>query len=288
MQSFTGTLYEFFRNIWDKHQQMILQAGKTVVLVLLVLLLAAIVSRILGRIITRASAKLGELDVSFQKVFKNFAKVMVWGLALLIILDLCGINTASILTVIGAIGLAVALALKDSLSNIAAGLMLLFLRQYKTGDFVDCGTVSGSIRNMGLFCTELQTVDGIFIAVPNNVIFSAPVKNYSRNPLRRGDITVGIDYKNSLPEGIKTLQTMLENCDLILKDPAPEVLVAELADSSVNLTVRFWTANEKYWDAYWHIKAAIKPALESAGLSIPYPQRVITIVNAPQTQNAEK
>ena len=195
------------------------------------------------------------------------------------ILELLGINTASVLTVVGAAGLAVGLALKDTLSNIAAGIFLLTQHPYKTGDFVECAGMSGSILEIGLFTTKLRTPQGQDIFVPNNSIIAAPITNYSSNKVRRVDITVGIDYGDNLEDGIKLLQAMMDRHPLILKDPAPTVLVAELADSSVNLTLRFWTENDKYWDAYWDIQRNLKAEIEGAGLNIPFPQRVVTFAN---------
>ena len=210
-------------------------------------------------------------------------RTLIWVVGLLIILDLFGFNTASLLTVLGAAGLTIGLAMKDSLSNIAAGIMLLILRPYKQGDYIDCGSISGNIQQMGMFSTVLKTADGLFVSAPNSVVFGTPIKNYSRNPTRRTDITVGIGYGDSLPVALNVLTEIMMKEPMVLKDPAPEVLVAELADSSVNLTLRYWTASENYWTAYWTIKAKLKPVIEGAGLNIPFPQRVVTLVNAPET-----
>jgi len=284
-----GNYQEAWDEFWLNYSDTILHFAKVIVLALVIILIALFVGRLTRKIIDRAVEKVPALDPSVGKIFYSIARTFIWLFAVLIILDLLGFNTASLLTVLGAAGLAVGLAMKDSLSNIAAGLMLLLLRPYKVGDYVDCGTVSGTIKEMGLFTTTLSTPDGIFIAAPNSVIFGNPVKNYSRNELRRVDINVGISYGDSLPQGIKTLQALLDGCELILKDPAPQVLVADLADSSVNLTLRFWVPNAKYWDAYWLIKGQLKEAIESAGLNIPFPQRVITFANAipAETKKAE-
>ena len=234
-------------------------------------------SALARKLILKGTRKFDAVDESVGKILSGVVRTIIWLFAALIILDLLGINTASILTVLGAAGLAVGLAMKDSLSNIAAGLMLLFLRPYKLGDYIDCGSVSGTIREIGLFTTTFTTLDGLFIAAPNSVLFGAPIKNYSRNPRRRADITVGIAYGDSLSQGMQVLLKLMQEHPLILQDPAPEVLVSELADSSVNLTLRFWTENKDYWEAYWSVKAQLKDALEGAGLNIPFPQRVVTL-----------
>ena len=275
-----GNFSSAWNDFWANHADEVLHFCKILVLALVIILIALFVGRLTRKIINRAVEKVPSLDQSVGKIFYSIARTFIWLFAVLIILDLFGFNTASLLTVLGAAGLAVGLAMKDSLSNIAAGLMLLLLRPYKVGDYVDCGSVSGTIKEMGLFTTTLSTPDGIFIAAPNSVIFGTPVKNYSRNENRRVDITVGISYGDSLPQGIQILQALMAKNELILKDPAPQVLVADLADSSVNLTLRFWVPTAKYWDAYWQIKGQLKETIESAGLNIPFPQRVITFANA--------
>jgi len=275
----SSVMQEFFKDMWGKYQDSILHYGKTLLTIVVVLIIGWVVAGVICRLIGRSARKVNKLDESLVKILKTVARSIVWVVVFLIVLDLIGINTASILTVLGAVGLAVALAMKDSLSNIAAGLMIITLRPYKTGDYVDCGDVSGTIKEMGLFSTELTTVDGLFVAVPNSLIFGSPVKNYSRNALRRGDIAVSIARTDSLTEAVKALQDMLAINELVLKDPAAEVLVSQLADSTVELNVRFWVKSENYWDAYWQIKSALKPALESAGMQIPFPRSVVTVIN---------
>ncbi len=269
----------FFTNLWNNHSDDIIRFVKIVILALVVLVVAKLVSMAARKIIARFFKKF-EGDESLTYATYTIVRTLIWVIGLLIILDLFGFNTASLLTVLGAAGLAIGLAMKDSLSNIAAGIMLLILRPYKLGDYIDCGSVSGTIQQMGLFSTVLKTPDGLFVSAPNSVVFGTPIKNYSRNPTRRSDITVGVAYADSLPVAVKAMKEIMEREPLVLKDPAPEVLVAELADSSVQLTLRYWTATENYWPAYWTIKAQLKPAIEAAGLNIPFPQRVVTFVNA--------
>ena len=270
----------FFTNLWNNHSDDVIRLVKVVILALVVLVAIKIVCMVAKKLITRSFKRFETMDPSLCHATYAIVRTLVWVVGLLIILDLFGFNTASILTVLGAAGLAIGLAMKDSLSNIAAGIMLLILRPYKLGDYIDCGSVSGTIQEMGLFSTVLKTPDGLFVSAPNSVVFGTPIKNYSRNPTRRSDITVGIAYADSLPVAIQAMKEIMEQEPMILKDPAPEVLVAELADSSVQLTLRYWTATENYWPAYWTIKAQLKPAIEAAGLNVPFPRRVVTFVNA--------
>ena len=273
----------FFANLWDKHSDDVIRFVKILILALIVIVAAKLISMAVRKVIARFFKKL-EGDESLTHATYTIVRTLIWVVAMLVILDLFGFNTASFLTVLGAAGLAIGLAMKDSLSNIAAGIMLLILRPYKLGDYIDCGSVSGTIQQMGLFSTVLKTPDGLFVSAPNSVVFGTPIKNYSRNPTRRSDITVGIAYADSLAVAVQAMKDIMVHEEMVLKDPAPEVLVSELADSSVQLTLRYWTATENYWPAYWSIKSQLKPAIEAAGLNIPFPQRVITFVNAPDTK----
>ena len=273
-------------DLWNNHSDDVIRLVKIVILALVVLVAAKLISMAARKIIARSFKKL-EGDESLCHATYTIVRTLIWVIGLLIILDLFGFNTASILTVLGAAGLAIGLAMKDSLSNIAAGIMLLILRPYKLGDYIDCGSISGTIQQMGLFSTVLKTVDGLFVSAPNSVVFGTPIKNYSRNPTRRADIPVGIAYADSLPAAVAAMQELLDGEPMILKDPKPEVLVAELADSSIQLTLRFWTTTENYWNAFWKIKSQLKPVIEAAGLNIPFPQRVVTFVNALETKPGE-
>ena len=288
--SFVRQIHEqgpgFFSNLWDKHSDDVIRLVKIVILALIVLVAAKLVSIAARKIIARFFKKF-EGDESLTYATYTIVRTLIWVIGLLIILDLFGFNTASLLTVLGAAGLAIGLAMKDSLSNIAAGIMLLILRPYKLGDYIDCGSVSGTIQQMGLFSTILKTPDGLFVSAPNSVVFGTPIKNYSRNPIRRTDITVGVAYADSLAVAVQAMKDIMEHEPMVLKDPASEVLVSELADSSVQLTLRYWTATENYWPAYWTIKAQLKPAIEAAGLSVPFPQRVVTFVNASEKDAAK-
>ncbi|MBO4345702.1 MAG: mechanosensitive ion channel family protein [Victivallales bacterium] len=267
-----------WRELWNTYQGSLIHIGKILLLAILVLIIAYFICKMLRGIMGKLGAKYS-IDISIAGIINRTLTVIIYCFAALIILDLLGINTASVLTVLGAAGLAVGLALKDTLSNIAAGIFLLTQHPYKTGDFVECAGMSGSILTIGLFTTKLRTPQGQDIFVPNNSIITSPITNYSSNKTRRADITVGISYGDNLEEGIKVLQQLLESNPIILKDPAPAIYVSELADSSVNLTLRYWTDSDKYWDAYWEVKRALKGTIEGAGLNIPFPQRVITMAN---------
>ena len=198
------------------------------------------------------------------------------GLLVLVILSaagVLGINTTSFIAVLGAAGLAVALAFQGTLSNFSSGVMLLTFRPFKVGDFVEIAGIAGTVREVGVFFSTLSTPDNVRITVPNSSISGEIIKNYSANETRRVDLVIGVAYDDDLETAIRTCTTVLEEDPRVLEDPAPVVAVHELGDSSVNLVVRPWVAGSDYWAARWDLTRRLKERLEAAGCSIPYPQR---------------
>ena len=178
------------------------------------------------------------------------------------------------LTILATAGLAVGLALQGTLSNVAAGVMLLIFRPFKVGDVVNAGGAPvGTVEAIGLFTTTINTPDNVHIVVPNSSIYGGTIQNYSHNPNRRVDLVVGISYDDDIGVAIRTVQQLLEEEPRVLKDPAYQVAVSELGDSSVNLVVRPWCAAGDYWAVRFDLTRALKERLEAAGCTIPYPQR---------------
>ena len=159
------------------------------------------------------------------------------------------------------------------MANIAAGVLLLFLRPFKVGESIDAGGVAGTVREIGLFSTELQNWDGIFLMVPNSQLASAAIQNYSRLPTRRLNLVVGISYTDDIDKAMRVLNEILQNDERILDDPAHQVMVKELADSSVNMNLRCWTNRENYWSLRFDLTKQAKQQLDEHGISIPFPQR---------------
>ena len=189
-----------------------------------------------------------------------------------------GIQTASIITVLGAAGLAIGLALQGALSNIAAGILLLFLRPFNVGDYIDAEGINGTVEQIGLFLTYLKTPDGVFRAVPNAQITNKSILNFSRNPMRRIDILVGIGYGEDIGKAQLTLNNAMNTESKVLETPAPEVFVDALADSSVNVNMRCWVKTDDYWPVLFDLKKSAKTELDKAGISIPFPQRDIHVI----------
>lgn len=227
-------------------------------------------------------AKGGELDPTVKRLAIGASVILIYVVAVLMILDVFGINTSGLLAMLGACGLAIGLALKDTLSNIAAGLMIVILRPFKVGDFVDCGVASGTVDTIGLFTTKFTTADGIFVEAPNSALWGNPTKNYTRNNLRRLDIPVSVSYGDSVLEAICVLLSVAEkDARTTATEQKPIAFVDKLDNSSVNLVLRVWVDRSVYWDAMHDLTRDVKLGFEEANITIPFPQCDVHIKNNP-------
>ena len=244
---------------------------------LAILILGWIASGWAARATDRALARMKGVDVTLQRFFASLVKYTVIVFTVLATLQQFGVETTSFLAVLGAAGLAIGLALQGTLSNVAAGVMLLIFRPFKIGDFIEAGSVSGTVVVMGLFTTELKTADGIFLVAPNTELWGKTLKNFSHNPTRRIQIVLGIDYEDDIPLALETAKRVVEAEPMGLADPAPQIVVGELGESSVNLYVRVWVNTADYWTAFFNLTQALKMACDEAGITIPFPQRTVHI-----------
>ncbi|MCR5378687.1 MAG: mechanosensitive ion channel [Fibrobacter sp.] len=219
------------------------------------------------------------MDESAKPLVYSLFSYALYVVALLAILKALNVNTAGIVTMVGAASLAVGLAIKDMLSNIAAGILLLLLKPFKAKDYIECGKIKGIILGVGLFNTTLKTIDGLFVSAPNSKLWDEPIVNFSRNHLRRLEITTGIDYADSADKAIAILQDLVKGDPLFFKEPEPQFFVSSLQDSSVNVTFRAWIKTNDYWDAKWKYTALVKERFTAAGIGIPFPQRTVHIVH---------
>ena len=205
-----------------------------------------------------------------------------WGLLILLLISvvgMLGIETTSFIAVLGAAGLAIGLALQGSLSNFAGGVLIILLKPFKLGDWIEVNGISGSVKDISMFYTKLNTFGNQLAIIPNGALSNENIVNYSGEPTRRDAITIGISYDSNIKIARTVIMELLQEQEDILKDPAPAVYVADLADSSVNLTVRFWAKNEVFWDRHWYTIEEAKTRLEAAGITIPFPQRDVHFFN---------
>ncbi len=227
---------------------------------------------------------LGSLKRLFAKreydpALQNFLlTILEWGLKILLIITVIGqlgITTTSFVAMIGAAGLAIGLALQGSLANFAGGVLIILLKPFKIGDWIEVQGISGSVKEVSLFYTKLDTFGNQLAIIPNGELSNDNIVNYSGNPTRRDTITIGVSYDSNIKKAKEVLLELLNEQEGILKEPAPAVVVTELADSSVNFSVRFWAPNEVFWDCHWYTIEEAKTRLEAAGITIPFPQRDI-------------
>jgi small conductance mechanosensitive channel len=189
------------------------------------------------------------------------------------VLQRFGVQTTSLIAVVGAAGLAIGLAIQGTLSNVAAGAMLLALRPFRIGDYIEAGGQGGTVREIGLFTTVMTTADLIYVAMPNSQIFGGTIINYSREPTRRLNFTVGIDYGDDIDKAQAIIVDVLKADSRVLENPAPMAPVGALGASSVDIIVRCWVPTAVYWDALFDLQKAVKQALDAGGITIPFPQQ---------------
>ena len=218
----------------------------------------------------------------FDETLEAFAVDLVyWGTMLLVlitVLGFFGVQTTGFIAVLGAGSFGFVLAMQGTLSNFAAGFMLLAFRPFKVGDWIEVAGAEGSVFEIGIFSTELNTGANIRIIVPNSSIYGSVISNYSHNPTRRNDMLIGISYDDDMGKAIEIVKGVLSDDERVLTDPAPLVAVKELGDSAVNLVVRPWCRREDSWALSLDLNRRIKEQLEAGGCSLPYPQRDVHLI----------
>jgi len=254
-------------------------SGISVITALLILIFGIWVSKILTGIVRRILTKR-----SVEPTLVKFGEKILYAILVIFVvtaaLNNLGIQTTSIIAVLGAAGLAIGLALQSSLSNFAAGVMILIFHPFRVGDFIDGGGVMGTVEELGIFTTQLKTPDNKSIFVPNGSLAGGNLTNYTRNDTRRMDLVIGVGYGEDVREVKKVLLDIISGDSRILKEPAPVVAVLELADSSVNFAVRPWVPTSEYWNIYFDIMEKIKLRLDEKGIEIPFPQRDVHLHQA--------
>ncbi|MET0106523.1 MAG: mechanosensitive ion channel domain-containing protein [Sedimenticola sp.] len=234
---------------------------------------------VVGRWIAKAIVKLaGKLlaKAGMDDILVNFVTSIANAILLLFIiiaaLDQLGVDTTSLIALLGAAGLAVGLALQNSLQNFAAGVMLIIFRPFKTGDFVEAGGTMGVVESISIFSTIMRTGDNREVIVPNGSIYNGTITNYSARETRRIDMVFGIGYDDDIKKAKEIMESIIKADERVLADPEPLIAVAELADSSVNFNVRPWVKSGDYWAVKFDLTEKIKIAFDENGVSIPYPQ----------------
>ncbi len=218
------------------------------------------------------------LEQFLTKIIEYTLKILVFITAI----NQIGIETTSIIAVIGAAGLAIGLALQGSLANFAGGVIIVILKPFRIGDWIEAQGVSGSVKEISLFYTKINTFGNQLVTVPNGPLANDNIINYTVEGKRKDAITIGISYDADIKQAKDILENLMLEQENIMRDPEPQVVVTELADNSVNLSLRFWALNEHFWDCHWYTIEEAKRRLDAAEIGIPYPQRDIHIISKPE------
>jgi small conductance mechanosensitive channel len=263
MENALNSLYEF-----------VVTYGLKIVGAILILIVGRIIAGVVRKGVRKGLGK-SNVEVALVTFFGHLVYIAIMAFAVLAALAKFGVQTASFVAVLGAAGFAVGFALQGSLSNFAAGVMLLVFRPFKVGDYVDAGGTAGTVKEIQLFTTVLATPDNVKVIAPNGAVFGSTIKNYTGYDTRRVDLSIGISYDSSMRKAKEIMEDLIKNDERTLDDPPMQIAVAELADSSVNFVVRMWVKKEDYWAVKFDMTQAIKDAFDQAGIEIPFPQRVI-------------
>tara|TARA_B110000967_G_C18819965_1_gene528166 strand:- start:412 stop:1236 length:825 start_codon:yes stop_codon:yes gene_type:complete len=253
-------------------QELVVLYGVKILMALVIFIVGKWIVKKLSNVVKKLMQK-NEVDPAIR----NFAGSIIYYTLLVFVciaaLGQLGIQTASFVAIVGAAGLAVGLALQGSLSNFAAGVLLLIFRPFKVGDFVEIAGSSGVIQSIQIFTTELNTPDNKKVIVPNGGVISGNIVNYSANDTRRVDLVFGIGYSDDIDSAKKVIEGILQADKRVLEIPEATVAVVELADSSVNFVCRPWVKTADYWGVYFDLTEAVKKAFDNNGISIPFPQQ---------------
>ncbi|MEZ4650928.1 MAG: mechanosensitive ion channel [Candidatus Eisenbacteria bacterium] len=267
------------QKIWDSVVPFITQYGLQVVGAVVILVVGRIASNIVGGAVERALRR-GNVDASLRGFLVSMTKIAILAFAVIAALSKFGVQTTSFVAVLGAAGFAVGLALQGSLSNFAAGVMILIFRPIQVGDLVESNGHLGIVKEVGLFVTTLATLDNQKVIIPNATLTGGIINNVNGYGVRRVDLTAGISYGDEMSKAKDILLAILRDHPKVLAEPAPTVAVSELGDSSVNFVVRPWCNAADYWDVYFDVTQSIKERFDAQGVKIPFPQRDVHLFQA--------
>lgn len=262
-----------FNSLSDELTPYFVQYGMEVIGAILILIVGLVAAKWLGKRVEKHMDKSERFDATVTPIFAKAVKILVIAVTILAVLNKFGVETASLIAVLGTIGLAIGLALQGTLSNIASGIMLLVLRPFNVGDTVDIGSTSGVVDEIGLFVTEMHTFDNVAITMPNSKVWGTEIKNYSQNNTRRVDMEFGIAYDDDMDKAMAVVKEVLEADERVLAEPEPLIAVSNLGDSAIGIRVRPWTETSNVWPLRYALTKRIKERFDEEDISFPFPQR---------------
>ncbi|TVQ71987.1 MAG: mechanosensitive ion channel family protein [Balneolaceae bacterium] len=253
--------------------EVIVPYGLNIVGAIVILIIGWLIASWASKRVRKACEKSERIDKTLTPILSQSVKVLILIATVIAVLNRFGVETTSLVALLGVAGLAVGLALQGTLSNFSAGVMLMLFRPFNVGDAVNISGVMGVVDEIGLFSTQMHTFDNIFMIVPNSNIWGANISNFSTNPTRRIDMVFGISYTDDINKAMKIIREALDADERVLKDPEPMVAVGELGDSSVDIFVRPWSKASDLWPTRFGLIKDIKERFDKEGISIPFPQR---------------
>lgn len=254
-----------------RNQELILSYAVNIVAAIVTIIIGMFIARIVSNAINRVLLA-RHIDATVADFLSAMVRYGIIAFTVIAALGRVGVQTASVIAVLGAAGLAVGLALQGSLSNLAAGVLLVTFRPFKTGEFVDLGGVMGTVQNVQIFSTTLKSADGKIVVVPNGKIIAGNIVNYSREPIRRNEFIIGVAYDADVDQVISLLREVVDADERVLKDLGIQIGLNELAASSLNFVVRCWSKSSDLQNVYWDLMKNFKRTLDANGIGIPYPQ----------------
>jgi len=255
-----------------------LELGPNLIKAALIFFVGMYVVRFINRIVKRFFDR-KEYDETLETFLASFINISLKGVLFVLVITQLGVQSSSLVAVVGAAGLAVGLALQGSLSNFAGGVLILVFKPFKVGDYIEAQGVSGTVKEITIFTTKINTFGNQSAIIPNGDLSNHTIVNYNAEELRRDKIEVGIGYSSNIKKAKEILLELCEKDERILNDPEPVVFVANLGDSSVDLSLRFWAKNEDFWAAHFDMLENLKGRFDEEGIEIPFPQRVVHAVD---------
>ncbi|MDP8240563.1 MAG: mechanosensitive ion channel [Candidatus Hatepunaea meridiana] len=260
-----------FKPIFDQGIAMLTLYAPKLLLAILTLIIGSWAIKILVKVL-RKSMRSMDVDVSMRRFLLSIVSILLKVVLLISVMSMIGVQMTSFIAILGAAGLAVGLALQGSMSNFAGGVLITLFKPFKVGDVIEAQGYIGSVHEIQIFNTILKTPDNKTIVIPNGGLSNGSLTNYSSEPTRRVDLTIGIGYDDDIKKAKEVIDGLIEKDTRILKEPAPFIRVAELGDSSVNFAVRVWCNSADYWNIFFDLTEQIKLAFDTNGISIPFPQ----------------
>ncbi|EIB97024.1 small-conductance mechanosensitive channel MscS [Pantoea anthophila] len=271
-----------------RNQELLISYAVNIVAAIAIIVVGLMIARIIANAVNRL-LRARHIDTTVADFLSALVRYGIIAFTLIAALGRIGVQTTSVIAILGAAGLAVGLALKDSLSNLAAGVLLVIFRHFRAGEFVDLGGIMGTVMNVQIFSTTLKSADGKLVVVPNGKIITGNIVNFSREPVRRNEFIIGVSYDADVDQVLTLLREVVDADSRVLQEKGVQVGLNELAASSMNFVVRCWSNSGDLQDVYWDLLKNFKRALDGKGIGIPYPQMDVHLhrVKKPETAAPE-